>query len=61
MSISYNGLFSLLQKKGLTKTALTGMLGISSRTMSKLSKNEYVHLRLLMIFVQSSVASQVIL
>ncbi|MDD4003058.1 MAG: Fic family protein [Clostridia bacterium] len=47
MSISYNGLFSLLQKKGLTKTALTDMLGISSRTMSKLSKNEYVSLKVI--------------
>ena len=38
MPISYNGLFSILKEKSITKTALKDMLGISSLTMSKLSK-----------------------
>ena len=47
MGISYNGLFSLLKSKGITKTALKDMLGISSRTLSKLSKGEYISLKLI--------------
>ena len=47
MAISYDGLFSLMKEQGITKTALTQMLGISSRTMAKLSKNEYVSLKII--------------
>ncbi|MDD4003509.1 MAG: Fic family protein [Clostridia bacterium] len=47
MPISYNGLFSILKEKSITKTALKDMLGISSRTMSKLSKGEYVSLKVI--------------
>lgn len=47
MAISYKGLFSIMKEKGITKTALTQMLGISSRTMSKLSKGEYVSLKII--------------
>lgn len=47
MPISYKGLFSLMKEKGITKTALTEMLGISSRTMSKLSKGEFVSLQVI--------------
>ena len=38
--ISYEGLFRELQKKGLKKTDLTTELGISSRTVAKIAKEE---------------------
>ncbi len=38
--ISYDGLYTQLHKKGLTKTDLTVSLGISSRTIAKIGKGE---------------------
>ena len=38
--ISYAGLLQTLEEKGLTKTALTKELGISSRTVSKIGREE---------------------
>ena len=39
---SYDGLNALLREKGLTKTALTAELGISSRTIAKIAKGEKI-------------------
>ena len=38
--ISYEGLDKQLREKGITKTALTAELGISSRTIAKIAKGE---------------------
>lgn len=38
--IQYNGLFSKLTEKGITKTSLTKELGISSKTIAKIAKGE---------------------
>ena len=38
--ISYDGLYEQLRNKGITKTALTQALGISSRTIAKIAKGE---------------------
>lgn len=38
--ISYEGLYAQLQKKRITKTDLTAEIGISSRTIAKISKGE---------------------
>ena len=38
--ISYAGLEKLLKEKGVTKTELTAVLGISSRTIAKIGKGE---------------------
>ena len=38
--ISYDGLYEQLQGKGITKTDLTRMIGISSRTIAKIAKGE---------------------
>lgn len=40
--ISYEGLLSKLKAKGLTKTALTDELGISSRTVAKIGRGEKI-------------------
>ena len=40
--ISYSGLIQKLNEKGLTKTALSKELGISSRTMAKIGRNEKI-------------------
>ena len=40
--ISYEGLLSKLNAKGLTKTALTDELGISSRTVTKIGRGEKI-------------------
>lgn len=37
---SYDGLLRKLEEKGLTKTDLTEKLGISSRTVAKISRGE---------------------
>lgn len=42
MSIMYYRLFDLLQRRGLKKTDLMKMAGISSPTLAKLSKGETV-------------------
>lgn len=44
MSFSYNKLWKLLIDKNLNKTQLKENIGISSSTLSKLSKNENVNL-----------------
>ena len=38
--ISYNGLEKRLQEKGITRSDLTTLLGISSRTIAKIAKGE---------------------
>ena len=38
--ISYSGLEQQLNKKGISKTSLTTVLGISSRTIAKIGKGE---------------------
>jgi len=47
MSIKYDGLFRKLEENGITKTGLQKSLKISSTTLAKLSKNEYVSLKLI--------------
>lgn len=39
---SYDGLLRMLEEKGLTKTDLTEKLGISSRTVAKISRGEKI-------------------
>ena len=39
---SYDGLNAILQEKGITKTALSAELGISSRTIAKVAKDEKI-------------------
>ncbi len=38
--VSYDGLYEQLRNKGITKTSLTQVLGISSRTIAKITKGE---------------------
>ena len=45
--ISYEGLIQELNDKGLTKTALTEELGISSRTVAKIGRGEKIADRVL--------------
>ena len=45
--ISYAGLMQKLNGKGLTKTALTEKLGISSRTVAKIGRGEKIADRVL--------------
>ena len=45
--VSYEGLHEQLQKKGVTKTDLTAEIGISSRTIAKISKGEKLSQRTL--------------
>lgn len=47
MQLSYNGLFSVLEEKGINKTELKNKLGISSATLAKLSKNEPVSMKVI--------------
>lgn len=42
MYYSYDGLYRILAEKGLNRTALTDKLGISSRTIAKMSRGEKV-------------------
>lgn len=42
MTYSYEGLDNVLSANGMTKTALTAELGISSRTIAKMSKGEKI-------------------
>jgi DNA-binding Xre family transcriptional regulator len=46
-TISYNNLFKLLIDKGIKKMELAQMAEISSTTMAKLSKNQYVSMDVL--------------
>ena len=45
--VSYNNLFKLLIDKGLNKSEFAKLCGISSPTLAKLSKNEYVSMSVL--------------
>jgi len=47
MSIEYSKLFQLLSQKNISKTDLQKRIGMSSTTMAKLSKNEYVSLKII--------------
>ena len=45
--ISYDKLFELLEQRGISRTELIRMSGISTNMMAKLGKNESVHLSVL--------------
>ena len=47
MGISYNRLFKLLIDKGLKKTELAKLAGLTPGTLAKLSKNETVSMETL--------------
>lgn len=47
MDICYNKLFKLLIDKGLRKMGFAKNAGISQNTMAKLSKNQYVSMKVL--------------
>lgn len=47
MQLSYHGLFSILEEKGISKTELKNKLGISSATLAKLSKNEPISMKVI--------------
>lgn len=44
---SYAPLFTLLIQKGMTKTQLREAVGISTETLAKMSKDEYVAMEVL--------------
>lgn len=47
MDVCYNKLFKLLIDKGMKKTELQKAIGISPNTLTKLSKNEFVSMEVL--------------
>ena len=47
MSVSYKGLWKLMIDKNLNKKDLKTTLGISSATIAKMSKGEYVSMEVL--------------
>jgi len=47
MNVSYNKLFKLLIDKGIKKSDLRKNISISPNTMTKISKNEYVSMDVL--------------
>lgn len=47
MSFSYNRLWKLLIDKGINKTQLRDIVGISNQTLSRLSKNQNVSMEVL--------------
>ncbi|AGL00727.1 helix-turn-helix domain-containing protein [Desulfoscipio gibsoniae] len=47
MEVCYNKLFKLLIDKGIKKTELRKMTGISPNTLTKLSNNEFVSMAVL--------------
>lgn len=47
MHVCYNNLFKLLIDRGWNKTEFAHEVGISSNTLAKLSKNEFVSLEVL--------------
>lgn len=47
MLISYNKLWKLIIDKGITKVQLRETAGISASTFSKMNKNEYVSLEII--------------
>lgn len=50
MDISYNKLFKLLIDKGMNKTTFAKEVGISSNTLAKLSKNEFISMEIIVKF-----------
>ena len=46
-NVCYNNLFKLLIDKGLKKSEFAKLCGISAPTLSKLTKNEYVSMEVL--------------
>ena len=47
MDVCYNKLFKLLIDKGMKRTDLLSLTGVSSNTLTKFSKNEYVSMEVL--------------
>lgn len=47
MDVCYNKLFKLLIDKGMKKTELRQVTGISPNTLTKLSNNEYISMEVL--------------
>ena len=47
MDVCYNKLFKLLIDKGMKKTELRKLTGISPNTLTKLSNNEFVSMEVL--------------
>lgn len=47
MNVSYNNLWKLLIDKGMKKKDLRAATGISTASMAKLGKNEYVNMDIL--------------
>lgn len=47
MSFSYNRLWKLLIDKGINKTKLRDIVGMSNQTLSRLSKNQNVSMEVL--------------
>jgi len=47
MDVCYNKLFKLLIDKGIKKTELRKMTGISPNTLTKLSNNEFVSMEVM--------------
>ncbi len=47
MKVSYNGLWKLLIDKGMQKTDLIDLIGVSSTTIAKMGKGEKVSLDVL--------------
>ena len=45
MAISYKNLFALMERRGITKTELQKKLRLSSATIAKLAKNEYISMK----------------
>lgn len=52
-NVCYNNLFKLLIDKGLKKSDLAKLCNLSSPTMAKLSKNEYVSMDVLVRICQT--------
>jgi DNA-binding Xre family transcriptional regulator len=47
MSFSYKPLWRILLEKDMTKTELRELLGLSSSTLAKMGKDEYVSLEII--------------
>lgn len=47
MDVSYNMLFKLLIDKGMNKTTFAKVGGISSNILAKLSKNEFISMKII--------------
>jgi putative transcriptional regulator len=47
MAVSYNKLWKMLIDKGMNRTELRDAVGISTNTLAKLGKNDYISLEIL--------------